>query len=53
MALSIGFRSLEMAAFGVLQSYAGVGDRFAFEVQDLASDRTEPGSRKSRKAPNH
>ena len=53
MALSIGFRSLEMAAFGVLQSYACVGDGFAFEVQDLATDRTEPGSRKSRKAPNH
>jgi hypothetical protein len=51
MALSVGFRSLEMTAFGVLQSYAGVGDGFAFGVHDLATDRAEPGSRKSSKAP--
>ena len=51
MALSVGFRSLEMTAFRVLQSYAGVGDRFVFGVQDLAADRPEPSSRKSSKAP--
>jgi hypothetical protein len=52
MTLNIGFRSLEMTAFGVLESYAGVGDGFAFEVQDLATDRAEPSSRKSSKASN-
>ena len=48
--LSIGFRSLEMAAFGVLQSYAGVSDGFAFGVQDLAADSAESCGRKRAKA---
>jgi hypothetical protein len=51
MALSIGFRSLEMTAFGVLQGYTGVSDGFPVGVQDLATDRAEPSSRKSSKAP--
>jgi hypothetical protein len=38
-----------MTAFGILQSYAGVSDGFAFEVQDLAADRAESCSRKHSK----
>jgi hypothetical protein len=39
-----------MAAFGVLQSYAGVSDGFAFGVQDLAADSAESCGRKRAKA---
>jgi len=46
MALRIGFRGLEMTALGILQSYTGVGDGFAFGVQHLAADRAEPCGRR-------
>ena len=51
MALSIGFRGLELIAVGGLQSYVSTRDGFAFEVKHLATDGAEAcGRRRSNAA---
>ena len=41
MTLSVGFRSLEMTAFGVLQSYTDIRYGIVFRVQHSAADCAE------------
>jgi hypothetical protein len=41
MPLIVGFRGLELIAFGRLQSYVRVSDGSVFDVQHLATDGAE------------
>ena len=50
MPLIIGFRCLELIAFGGLQSYVSVRDGLRFDVQHLATNCAEACRRRSKAA---